>query len=485
MPVFFVPEIIPYLRDILGFAASKRERLFLVGGSLRDALLKRRKEDIDIDFCIKKGAIPFGRALSRALGAGFVVLDEKFGSCRLVKKDRDKIYTFDFTDFRGKSLKDDLLHRDFTINTLALDLESALLAHNPERFLIDFYGAREDLNKKSLRLVNRRAFDEDPLRILRAFSLSCVLNFKIDKGTLALIKQKRKRLGSVSGERIRDELFKILHSNSAYAFFLELDKLGILKLVIPEIEVMRGVKQGPYHHLDVFRHSLETIRQMEMFIEDSRKKRDINNYLQEVISGARKRFSLMKLAALLHDIGKPDARRRKGGKIKFYGHERIGAKFTDIIARRLKLSNDESEALKKMVFWHLRPGYLGDSAHLTPRAKFRYFRDAGREAVSILILSLADQRSTRGPLTTKESRLRHEKVTAALMAESFRRSRQVKMVRLVNGDDLIKKFKLKPSPLIGRLLSELEELQAIGKMKSKAQGFRLVKGLIRKFQAAA
>ncbi|MCX5714537.1 MAG: HD domain-containing protein [Candidatus Omnitrophica bacterium] len=481
MPVFFTPEIISCLKAILKFAKSRKVRLYLVGGVLRDALLKRRKEPIDIDFCIKDGAISFARALARAERAGFVVLDKENGSCRLVKKDRDRIYTFDFTDFRGPSLKDDLGKRDFTINTLALDLEAAVSAKDPALFLIDFNGARKDLDKKNISMASERAFDDDPLRILRAFSLSCVLGFEIDKKTLGLIKEKRQKLNSVSEERIRDELFKIMHCDCAYLLFQRFDSLGILKLIIPEIEVMRGVKQGPYHHLDVFRHSLETLRQLEMLIQDKAKGEGMNSYLREVISGARQRFALMKLAALLHDIGKPAARRRKGGKIKFYGHERIGAKLTDIIARRLKLSNDELQALNKMVFWHLRPGYLGDTQNPTSRAKFRFFRDAGREAVSILLLSLADQRSTLGPLTTRASRIMHEKVVASLIREYFRKSREKKIPRLVNGDDLIKKLKVKPSPLLGRLLSELEELQAIGKFKSKAEGLKAAKGLMRKF----
>jgi putative nucleotidyltransferase with HDIG domain len=233
---------------------------------------------------------------------------------------------------------------------------------------------------------------------------------------------------------------------------------------------MRGVRQGPYHHLDVFRHSLETLRQLEIFIKDAAGHKEINNYLEEVISGARQRFALMKLAALLHDIGKPAARRRRGGKIKFYGHERIGAEITDAIAERLKLSNDESEALKKMVYWHLRPGYLGDNQNPTPRARFRYFRDTQQEAVSILVLSLADQRSTLGPLTTKQARLQHEKVTAGLIREYFRKNKEKKVRRLVNGDDLIKKLRLEPSPIFGKILKELEELQAIGKIKTKAEG---------------
>jgi poly(A) polymerase len=182
----------------------------------------------------------------------------------------------------------------------------------------------------------------------------------------------------------------------------------------------------------------------------------------------------------LHDIGKPKALRHEDGKTIFHGHESIGAKMTEDIARRLKLSNDEIGSLKKMVFWHLRPGYLADNEEVSPRAKFRYFRDTADEAVSTLLISLADQRATRGPLTTKASRVQHEKIVFALIKQYFKEKKQVKAVRLVTGDDLIKEFKLEPSPLIGRVLREIEELQAIGKLKSRQEALKAANRLIRK-----
>ena len=192
---------------------------------------------------------------------------------------------------------------------------------------------------------------------------------------------------------------------------------------------MRGVNQGPYHHLDVFKHSLETVRQLEIIIQEYSRNSDVQNYLNAVISGERRRRGLIKLGAFLHDIGKPGSRRRKEGKIIFHGHERIGAEISKIIIKRLKLSNEELDALRKMVFWHLRPGYMGDAKILTARAKFRYFRDAAQESVSVLLLSLADQRSTRGPLTSNESRLRHEKVVSGLIKEYFRKQKEKKKCR--------------------------------------------------------
>jgi len=473
------PQVKKILKEILKLSEKKNIRLYIVGGYLRDMLLGRERENPDIDFSLKEGSINFGRFLSRRLKVGFVVLDKKHGCCRLVKKLGKKVYTLDFTDFRGKTLEKDLFNRDFTLNAIAIDLQDFISSKQWNVSLIDPYRGCEDLRKKLLRMVNTKSFDQDPLRIMRTFSLSATFGFKIAPGILRLIKTKKSKLKDVSFERIRDELFKIFSSDDTYKFLIELDRLRILKIIFPEFEKMRGMNQGPYHHLDIWKHSLETVRQLEIVLGKLRKNQDIEDYLNESLSSERKRYSLLKLAVLLHDIGKPGARRRRQGKTIFHGHERIGAAITRSIAGRLRLSNDESQALERMVFWHLRPGYLGDFVKPSAKAKFRYFRDTQREAVSVLILSLADQHATRGRLTTKESRKQHERVVGALIKEYFRRQKEEKVPRLINGDDLIKEFKLEPSVLIGRILSEVEELQAIGKIRSKKEALVAAKKIIK------
>ena len=476
----FSPEYKNILKEVYNFAKGRKVKLYLVGGVLRDILLGREKENPDIDFCLKKGAINFGGKLAKEIKAGFVVLDKEHGACRAVKKIKDKAYTLDFTDFRGKTLEEDLLHRDFSINAMALELEKVFSRLNFDDSVIDPCRGREDLKHKLIRIVSKKAFDEDPLRILRAFSFACIFDFKIDKETLRLVKLKKNKLSHVSLERIRDELFKILDSPCAFDYLLALDKLKILKIIFPEIEMMRNVKQGPYHHLDVWEHTLETIKQLEGLIKERKNNQEIQDYLNEVISSERKRRALIKLGAFLHDIGKPKARRRKDGKTIFHGHERIALEIIENICQRLRLSNDELNALKKIVFCHLRPGYLADNEVISNRAKFRFFRDTANEAVSVLLIALADQRATKGRLTTKESRLRHERLVSGLAKEYFRKKKEKKLVRLINGNDLINKFKLQPSPLIGKILSEINELQAIGKVKCKTEALKIAAKFIKK-----
>lgn len=467
------------LEKILHLAKDKKIKIYLVGGILRDLILKRQKQNPDFDFCLKRGAISFGRALAKDLKSGFVVLDKERGYCRLVKKIKERIYTLDFTDFRGNTLEDDLLHRDFGINAMALELDKVFTGTDLKEPMIDPYGGKQDLESGIIRIVHKKNFLEDPLRILRALSLSAIFGFKIDKQTIKLMQRDRKSLEIVSSERIRDELFKILDTPGAFGYLIQMDKLKILELIIPEIKIMRGVRQGPYHHLDVWQHSLETVRQLEALFLELKGHKEIQVYLDEIISSDRKRKSLLKIGALFHDIGKPDALQRKAGKTIFHGHERIGTEISEEIIRRLRLSNDEWGALSKMVFWHLRPGYLADNPLLSQRAKFRYFRDTQEESVSVLLLSIADQRATRGRLTSEEDRAHHEKICLELIKEYFRQKKTTKPARLINGDILMKKFKIKSSPLIGKILSELEELQAIGKIKTKQEALKAAKKFIK------
>ncbi|HQP91255.1 MAG TPA: hypothetical protein PLU24_01105, partial [Candidatus Omnitrophota bacterium] len=199
-----------FFKAVSGQAKKEKKEVYLVGGFLRDMALGRVKEPIDLDFSMESGSIEFGRKVARALGAGFVVLDREHGCSRVVISRQGRNYaTFDFVDFRGHGVKEDLLKRDFTVNALAIKIPFE------KNDCLDFCGACSDLEKKVIRMTGELSFDEDPLRILRAFSLSAVLGFKIDPKTMRVIEKKRDGLKNVAGERMRDELFKIFGTDDS------------------------------------------------------------------------------------------------------------------------------------------------------------------------------------------------------------------------------------------------------------------------------
>ncbi len=260
----------------------------------------------------------------------------------------------------------------------------------------------------------------------------------------------------------------------------KIEEYGLLDLIIPEIKPMRRIRQGLHHHLDVWNHSLETFKHLEAILNKAKDANTMSSYIAEEVSAGRSRYELIKLAGLLHDIGKPGTLSVKRGKVSFHGHERLGACMCEKIGIRLKLSNEEIRCLKQIVFSHLRPGFLADAPLLTRRARFRFFRDTGSEALSVLLVSLADQRATKGRLATRESRQRHERLIKRLMREYFTGRNEKKAKRLVNGNDLMDRFGLKPSPAIGKVLRELEELQAIGRIKNRREALRHAAKILKK-----
>ncbi|OGX37729.1 MAG: hypothetical protein A3D87_04215 [Omnitrophica WOR_2 bacterium RIFCSPHIGHO2_02_FULL_50_17] len=471
----------PYIKIIQQIAKHKKTPLYLVGGFLRDYFLGNPK--LDFDFAVEKDALRLARLLARHIKGAFVLLDSERGCGRVVKKHKGQVMTFDFADFRAPTFPGDLAHRDFTINTLAVDLSRIYPVTEIPQALIDRKGALKDIKGKCIRQVSVKVFREDPLRMMRAFTLRAALGFKIERRTLAQIKKDKDLLPGVSYERIRDELFKILATERAADTFKAMDKAGLLEKVIPQIKVMYRCRQGTYHHLDVWPHSLETVVQLEKVFKELRRDKDVMDYCREFFGGDRRRQALLKLAALLHDIGNPDPRRKVGARFVFHAHERVGRDIVSPIAKMLKLSTRERHALEDMVLWHLRPGYLSNFKKPSERAIYRYFRDAKGEAVGILLLSLADQRATRGPLTTEEDQRHHEEICLGLIRRYFDKKEEKPFVRLINGHDLIKKLRLKPSPLFGKILKEVAEKQALGSIQAKAEALELAKNIAQKNSA--
>jgi poly(A) polymerase len=471
----FLNEI-PQLEILQQIAKQKKLSLYVIGGFLRDYFLGR--PCFDLDFAVSKDAIAFGRLFAKKVKGAFVLLDKEHGCARVVKKMDDKILTFDFADFRAPTLKGDLLHRDFTINTFCLDLTKLDPSMDMAKSILDLRKGKKDLKAKTIRMNSVKVFKEDPLRLLRAFTLRAQLGFKIEPKTLQQIKRDTHLLSEVSFERVRDELFKILASPRATENLKAMDEIELLAQVIPQITVMYNVKQGGYHHLDVWPHSLEVVAQFEKVIEEFKDDADISNYLNESLGGDRKRFALIKLAAILHDIGKPQTRKKEDGRVSFHSHEHVGKDITRPIAKALKISTHERYALENMVLWHLRPGYLSNFKQPSERSIFRYFRNTKEEAVSILLLSLADQRATRGPLTTETDQKHHEKICLNLVRRYFEQQKEKPRERLITGHDLIKELKLKPSPIFSKILTEVEEQQAIGKVTSRQEALELARKLI-------
>jgi poly(A) polymerase len=460
----------PYFQTIKTLSLRRKVSIYLIGGFLRDQLLGR--SGCDFDFAVSKDAIVLARAFARSIKGAFVLLDEEQPCGRVVKKEQGQILVFDFSDFRAPTLEKDLQLRDFTINTFCVNLQEIDDTAQWNRILNQQKKAFKDLKSKTIRMVAARAFKDDPLRLMRAFSLFAQLGFAIDSKTMAQIKKDVPLINQVSMERIREEWFKILSSTRTYETLCLMQKSGLLTKIIPQLSVMQRVPQGGYHHLDVWKHSLEVVHQLEQLIPEI-KDELIQNYLQEEISGGHKRYALLKFACLLHDIGKPETKKKEKDRMTFHGHEHVGAGITRLIAKQLKLSVKERYFLEDMVTWHLRPGYLSNFKKPSERMIFRFLRDTKEEALGVLLLALADQAATRGPLTTKPKADHHRKICWQTIERFMEGKNRKPIVRLLTGHDLIKKLKLKPSPLFAQILDSIQEAQALNKISTKQEALAL------------
>ncbi|MCF7908706.1 MAG: HD domain-containing protein [Candidatus Omnitrophica bacterium] len=462
--------------SVLSVICKKRSvNLWLVGGFLRDVYLKVDKPLLDFDFCVEKNTTAVAREFARKIKAKCIVLDKAHESLRVILKKKSVYYTYDFTRLRGKDFLEDLALRDFSVNTLAVKLGQKPLE------LVDYYQGKRDLNSKIARVIREKVIADDPLRILRGFFLMANYNFRIEPRTLMVMKKNKHLIKKVSSERVSEEFFKILGAKSSYKVIKLIDQFKIIDELIPEVTSMRGVRQGSYHHLPVWKHSLEALRQFELLIQKRLiKDKEIYRYLNEEIAYRRKRVQIIKLACLLHDVGKPQAKKRLNKKTIFHTHEKIGRDMVVKIGKRMRLSVREIEVLKKLIFWHLRPGYLADQMNPTKRAIYRFFRDTQNDGAAVIILSLSDWRATCGPLINPAKRKKHEKVMLGLIDGYFVENDKKPLPKLVDGYDIMRQFKLKPSILVGKILGKVHEDQALGKISTKQEAYRLAEKLIPK-----
>ncbi|MFH1063315.1 MAG: HD domain-containing protein [Candidatus Omnitrophota bacterium] len=476
------------LQAIQEISELQKQQVYLVGGALRDLFFKQKKQKktIDWDFTIKSGALDFAKKLARRLDANYVLLDEKHKTARVICYENNQEFRLDFTDFRAKTLRGDLKKRDFTINSLYADVKDLL---NGKAKIIDCFNAKEDIKDKILRITNKNNFKDDPLRILRGYAFSCQLGFSFDQATSALVKNNVFRLADVSPERISEELAKIFGAKCIYKHILKMDSFGVLDLIFPEIKALRGVEQGLFHHLDVWNHSLESLAQLEKLLRVLPKKipancvEQVNAYLEEELWGNRSRLWILKMACLMHDIAKPQTRSvGEDKKVHFYTHEKQGAQIVRRVGKRLKLSRKEIAVLSDIVLYHLRAGQLVNRMP-SKRSKFRFLRDTADNAVLILLFTISDRWAMRGSFSKSKKFIFYEQELFKMIVGFFKDQNTVnKNPRLLNGNEVMSLLGVSKGPLIGKILAQIEEAQAIKSIRNKQQAENLASRLYAKMR---
>ncbi|MFN8471918.1 MAG: HD domain-containing protein [Anaerolineae bacterium] len=480
------------LEEELGrFFAERSAPAYMVGGAVRDRLLGRPIHDYDV--AVQESALSLGRRLADALGGAYLTLDDEQPTARVFLGE-DQI---DVAQWRGDSLEADLSLRDFTVNAMAVPLDEW-----PETVptILDPTDGRSDLAARLIRATSESSFRHDPARLLRAPRLAAQLDSRIEPHTEAWLRRDVPLLPRVSPERIRDELWRCLMLPGAASIMRCLDDLGLLPFVLPEVEALKGVTQRPPHTLDVYGHSLAALTQMEAILGaldlggaagEPKVAAAVEPYrealrahlLEEPVVG-RPRWSLLKLVALLHDIGKPVTRSEKNGQVHFYGHEEVGEEMIGKVARRLRLSSRESAWLQRVVRQHLRPLFLSQQETPSHRSLYRFFRDLGDAAPDVLLLAVADNRA-KGPDAETPAAPRGDEAVLDFAASALQMLYAeetppvVAPPPLVTGRDLMLALDLPPGPQIGDLLDKVREAAAAGEVTTRDEALDLARHLAR------
>ncbi len=483
------PEAFSMLVKIEQFLSRRQIEAYLVGGFVRDTLLERLTADIDL--AIAADAISVASEMAADLGGKYVLLDEGNRIARVVLSPHSPEtvksgWYIDLSSITG-DIESDLSRRDFTVNAMAVELKS-LIADSSGFPVIDLFHGRDDLQQRILRAVSSTVFESDPARLLRAARLAAELGFTISGETADLIRRDHQLIERVAGERLREELLRILATPQAGEYIRYLDDARVLTSIIPELEPARGVEQPVEHHWDVLNHSLQTVRAVEFLLRQNRWEyapesvlahipwsvKLAEHFSAEVGSGST-HGSLLKLAALLHDIAKPETKIITNDRVRFFGHNEQGAEVVASILERLRFSNKEIKLVEAMVRYHMRPNQMSHEGQPTKRAIYRYFRDAGSAAIDILFLSLADHLAARGPDLNIPQWEAQAQEADCLLTDCFQQSSVVAPPRLIDGHDLINVFGLKPGPKIREILEAVKEAQAAGELNTREEALYYVR----------
>jgi poly(A) polymerase len=452
--------VVGLVRDALGAPAD----IWIAGGAVRDAALGREVDDLDL--AVAGDPAAGAKAIARASGAHAFELSAEFATWRAAAADGG--WQVDLTALRGPTIEEDLRERDFTVGAVAVPLAGG----EP----IDPCGGLADLERGVLRTVTERSFDSDPLRLLRAARLAADMQLEIAGETVALARSKAARAAEPAGERQLAELRRLVGGPDPLRGVALLDELGLAAVVLPELAALRGVEQGPNHHLDVHDHTiavLERTLEVEADLErfGGERSGELAALLAEPLADEMTRGTALRFGALLHDVGKPATRAEHDGYVTFVGHDRDGAEIVAGIGRRLRASRTLTRHLQGLTLHHLRLGFMVHEAPLPPRRVHEYLRATEPVGPDVTLLTIADRLSARGsgPFATEEAIEAHLRLAREMLAATLDWRRDGPPPPLLRGDELVAELGVSDGPEVGELLAELEAAQFAGEVGDRQQ----------------
>jgi poly(A) polymerase len=441
---------------------GEADGVWIVGGAVRDAALGR--EVVDLDLAVSGDPGVTARAIAAELGEPAFELSAEFGTWRVISRSRG--WQIDATAMRGERIEDDLAERDFTVGAVAVPIAAG--------GALDPFAGLADLRGGLLRAVGERSFAADPLRLLRAARLAAGLGLEIDAETVRLARASRALAAEPAGERQLTELRQLLGGPDPLRGLALLDELELTAVVLPEVEALRGVEQGPNHHLDVHGHTLAVLeRTLEVENDLGRfageRAAEVEDLLAEPLADGLSRGTALRFGALFHDIAKPVTRSERNGFVGFRGHDREGAEIIGRICARLRASRRLTQHLQALALHHLRLGFMIPEAPLPPRRVHDYLRATEPVGVDVTLLTIADRLSARGagPLARPEMVAAHLDLAREMIAAALDWRRDGPPVPLLRGDEVALELDIEPGPELGELLADLEAAQYAGEVNDR------------------
>lgn len=468
-------KLCPILATVM---AEYQVAMYVAGGSVRDWLKGSMPQDLDLT--VSSDAFGCARSVARYLGAAFVPLDEKEDVARVVWHD----LVIDFSSFRNgtSSITTDLEQRDFTINSMAVELDPSSGYLALPRTLIDPVNGLADLGDKIIRAPSGQAFLDDPLRLLRAFRFVASLGFVISEATLVAIIEHGFRLPQVAYERIFYEMQLVMQAPSSHIAIAAMADAGLLTILFPELIKGKSLAQPTSHHLDVFDHNLETLRCLEDVLANPEKYFTKNWEIFSVYLQGPKRAAWLKWAALFHDVGKPTTCKIRDEKITFYNHDHAGAVIFETIANRLRFSKEDRQQIARFIGLHMWPFHLSNArlkTGISKKACLRLVKAVKDELPGLFLLAMADCLAGQGP---GKPELIEENLAQLFYEVDQVYQEHIKPVLtkppLLNGHDLKSEFSLVPGPVFKEIFDGLEKAQVEHEVVDREQAVAWVMGFL-------
>lgn len=452
----------PILNNLASFFNNE---IYLVGGSVRDILLNKELSDRDL-IVTDIEAKDFAIQVSEFFDGVFVPLDEENKIYRVVLK--DKTNYLDITNPVENSLEKDISRRDLTINAICINIRTGEI--------IDYYNGLKDFENKIIKEISEKNFTDDPLRLLRIFRFHSTLGFEISNSLKEIADKYANLITKPAKERIEYELMKLFSGEFAHSALLKMDECGILELIFPFVKELKQVPPNAHHHLDLFHHSIETVKQIQKLYEESDD--FVKEHLDKIDFGGFSRLAHLKLAGFMHDIGKFSCWfiEKDTGRHRFYKHEEAGAKMCPEILKKLTFSNKQIKYVQTLIKNHMYATMVVCSPQLTDKIMMRFVRKADEDAIDMITIAKADRLSALGPEITSE--IVNENLTALTKLQNFYiESLETiePLPKLLDGNEIMDLIDIKPSATLGKILNDLHEAQLNGEINTKEEAIDFVK----------